>query len=73
MQVADLAAADPKAELAALAQARFDSRPGGDLCGDLLARCQCLGHLSDSTVADWGGSNLQPQVHLKSSREKQVR
>ena len=38
VQVADLAAPDPEAELPALARARLDARPARDLGGDPLAR-----------------------------------
>jgi hypothetical protein len=38
VQVADLAPADLEGELAAVAEACFDARPGADLVGYLLAR-----------------------------------
>jgi hypothetical protein len=55
VQVADLAAAQPEAELAAAAEARLDSRPRRDLVGDLAARRSWRGHR---------GSSGSPEGHL---------
>jgi hypothetical protein len=43
VQVAQLAAAEPEAVLAAAADARLDARPGSDRVGDLLAGSSRLG------------------------------
>ena len=55
-QVAELAAADAEAVLAPAADARRDSRPGGDLLGDALACRGCFAH----------GRMVQLQARLKS-------
>jgi len=39
VEVAELTATEREGELAAAAGPRLDARPGGDLLGDLLARC----------------------------------
>src|SRR4029078_3290769 len=56
VQVAELPAPELEGEGAAIARAGRHARPGGELLGDLLARCVCPSHLT----------TLQAQVHLKS-------
>jgi arginase len=59
VQVADLMAVDPKAELAAAARTGLHAGPGGDLFRNLLASSLCCSH----------AVTVQVQVHLKSRRK----
>src|SRR3954469_1944715 len=65
VQVTDLAASDPEAPLAAPPVSGLDARPGRHLFGDDLV-CSLLFAHRCLLESEWGRTNLQAQVNLKS-------